>query len=394
MKAVVRCLGARREPVGSVAAAAEVLWGFLRASRELLPTGTRWLVITGAGRRVALLGRGPLEKVLASSGPKRASEVVPGVPPYQVTVLATAAGGDVLHLAAGFTTSEDGRAPGVRIEIGVAERALAGGDDAEGAAKRLFGRMVQAFELDAARGVPGGVAGAPELPMRARVGWLTFVPERLGPLPPLPPRAASERLDRRGWVVCAHPGLPVAKRVEYTESLAHLRHALGARVVLDGPSFPAPAVETPAGLPAPPEAAPARAPEVASFMKAPAPLGAETAAVDVSKILKQAVPFGKDAASVREGEPSGAGAPVEKAAAVEKAPSATPGFGETEEFSLAALLQRPRPVPFEGAPGRGAAAGGASGPGPQRRLVRFDPQTGQALAQPYWEELPPPERKP
>lgn len=379
----------------STGAAAELLWGLLRGVRALLPRSARLFVLTGGGRRAALVTPRHLEEALSFSGPARPSEVVPGVPPYEVTVRAVDGAEDLLHLTAGISTSGKVRAPGVLIEVGLAERALSSAEDPAGTAEALFGLLVGNLALDAALAVPGDVTPPPELPRRARVGWLTFLPERLGPLPPLPPHATSSFVSRRGWIVRAHRDLPRSGAAEYSEALAHLRHVLGARVLLDGPSFPpsaAPDVRAP-----PLESAVARTPGIPSYLRAPpvvpvataperpavvaataAPFSTATVDIDVSKILQPAVPFDPDAPA---------------AATAIEAPVAARSFGETEEFRLDALLQRPRPVPFEAAPMAPPPNTAAPEAAPQRRLVRFDPQTGQPIAQPYWEELPAPGKK-
>ena len=100
------------------------------------------------------------------------------------------------------------------------------------------------------------------------------------------------------------------------------------------------------------------------------PFALATAAIDVSEILKPAVPF----------DPGG---PPATAAAVARlvTPSQARArmSAETTAVDVSKILGAA--VPF-GEKGAGAAV---------RRLVRFDPQTGQRLATPYWEELPTPE---
>ena len=118
----------------------------------------------------------------------------------------------------------------------------------------------------------------------------------------------------------------------------------------------------------------------------------ETTAVDVSKILRTSVPFAAPSTSAATSAPSKGGAPAGPAS----------GFGETEELDLGALMRQGPAVPFGGAHVAQGDAGGAKPAAPGQgsfatmragRWVRFDPQTGQPLAEPRWEDLSTPERK-
>jgi hypothetical protein len=446
MKPLLRYVGARAETVPSLDGAAELLWGLLQALRGALPRAARLSVLSPSYRRVALFTAEPLRAALLASGPARPGDVVPGVPPHQVVVTATEGRQDVLHLLAAVSPKGHVGAPGVKIELGLGQAVFKKDGDPAAEAERTLELLLSILGLTAARAVPGDVVAASELPRRARVGWLTFLPERLGPLPSLPPRASVFGVGPRGWIVRAMPEMPRSSGREYTDALAHLRYALGARVLLDGPTYPPPAPEVTA--PAPPDIALAPAQEVPSYLKAPpataqkrstgdatatpvlaassngpsplTPFSTGTAAIDVSKILKPAVPFepGSPRAAAAT-EPRGAAPPPPQASPPAQAspPGGAQSASGTEEFNLDALMKRPRPVPFEAAAPRQSAPAAtpekpgaqrntaieqeaaaarrtaAQGTGPQRRLVRFDPQTGQPLAQPYWEELPPPEKK-
>ncbi len=104
----------------------------------------------------------------------------------------------------------------------------------------------------------------------------------------------------------------------------------------------------------------------------------ETAAVDVRAILKAAVPFSRGASSSAVATP-----------APQKRP-ARPGGGvstETTAVDVAKILGKA--VPF----GVARPTAPESPATPAGRWVRFDPQTGKALAEPYWEGLPPVEKK-
>jgi hypothetical protein len=126
---------------------------------------------------------------------------------------------------------------------------------------------------------------------------------------------------------------------------------------------------------------------------APAAMSTGTAPVDISKLVRAAMPFGPGNSGTAQ---SAARLPPEP-----KSLSTASGFGETEEVNLVALMKRLPPLPFEEPAPKPTAVTlpavpeeGSLSPAPQRRLVRFDPQTGKPLGMARWEDVPTPEKKP
>lgn len=137
---------------------------------------------------------------------------------------------------------------------------------------------------------------------------------------------------------------------------------------------------------------------VPSFMQPPEPVNVpvqspsrpsgfgETGPVDIQEVLKPSVPFDPHA-------PSKMIVATAKANPSEKAKAS---YGtETVELDISVFLRVRPPVPAHAektlpldAPGSPAHSPPSESPGPSRRLVRFDPQTGTPLAVPYWQDLP------
>lgn len=359
MKALIRVVGARQAVLPSIAHASSALWEVVGSLRRLLPRDARWFVLTSGYRRVALHDMARLNKVLSSSGPKRQSDIVPGQPTHRSTVVATRQGSDVAHLSLAFSMAQHTGPAGVVTELNLGQRAFERPPEALRLAQEALVAIVRSFALEAGRATPGDVADPSTLPHRARVGWLTFLPERLGPLPPLPPGCGVDRLEHRGWILRAFPELPERQAPEYLEALAHLRYALGARVLQDGPAFP-PRVEEPAEPhPTPPALVPA--PQAPSYLKTPtatpapagspaaarpalapssphplparqAPTSSETSDIDVSAILKNPLPF----------DPKAPSAPVAQVSPKQTAPVAAGETGPVDVFAA-----RKAPVPFK-----------------------------------------------
>jgi len=238
-----------------------------------------------------------------------------------------------------------------------------------------------------------------------RVGWLTYLSRSHGPLPPIPPPTQVVPVDDLGWILVAQPDPMDEAKPEHQASLAYVRHALGARVLRDGPAFPPAAVpEAVTAAVAPKDLDPAPS-EVPSYLKAPvaaeltpppirvapapaaaAPFVAVTVDIDLAKILKSSVPFDSKAAPR-----------TLPATAQPAAQSRVPTAGETKELDVFEIVKRDPAVPF-GTPvavavARGAAPERASAELPAapqgKRWKLFDPQTGRPLAVPVLEAIPP-----
>lgn len=464
MLPLLRMIGYRRQPLDSVPAAAAALLSTWTAMRHVFPRDVRWFVQRTGHAREPLYSAQPLERALIASSPKRPSEVVPGAPTHQARLVAARRAEDTALLLAGFSLSGPSMkpspaGPGAEVELSLYAGWTDGLADASDLAESAMCALVQSLDLDSMRAFPGGSIEEPNLTRYVRVGWLTFFPRSLGPLPSVPPGFACKALGSHGWVLRACQAIPPADAPEYRDALAHLRHALGARALLDGPSFPPPAPEAPIAPPkvevalpeiviplvpsylrSPPPAAPA--PSSAAVAAPPAPpmmtkpLSTETADIDLSKLVRTSLPFDPNAAAAPTHEspplprvstetteldlaaifrvagpfpPSSVAADkslpddLEKkelpGAASAAAPS-TPDFGETEEFSLASLLKSRPPVPFDKQAAEPAKTTALPAVGPvlasphgHGRWIRFNPQTGEPLATPFWEELPHPGKK-
>lgn len=153
----------------------------------------------------------------------------------------------------------------------------------------------------------------------------------------------------------------------------------------------------------------------AASARSGAQLSTETTEIQIGALLRQAVPFDPHAkpgdepvrAAATPSAPSGPAAPSPDRPALKTASAA---FTETEELNLKDLFKRGPAVPF-GAPApvpgtaelptvvSSPAAPGAApvpaAPAPtgRGRWIRFDTQTGEPLATPYWEALPQAEKK-
>jgi hypothetical protein len=104
-------------------------------------------------------------------------------------------------------------------------------------------------------------------------------------------------------------------------------------------------------------------------MRAPHPLAGT---MDISDVVSgDVLPFSDRAAAMLPPEPLPSPQP----------PGARPPQDLRDTTDITAFVPRD-PTPF--------AAPGAAAPGqPRRRLLRFDPQTGQPLPAPVWVDLPP-----
>lgn len=146
----------------------------------------------------------------------------------------------------------------------------------------------------------------------------------------------------------------------YQEALAHLRHVLGARALLDGPAVaPPPKVPVSAPAPTPPDIVPpplVPPPNVPSYLKAPPPA--------VPKV------------PVFEADPARLPAPSASLVGAQLT-------AETSEIDISKLLRSSLPFSTTAQP-PSAAAPPRSANG---RWIRFNPQTGEPLAEPYWQEL-------
>jgi hypothetical protein len=379
MPPLLRITGFRRDPMDSIPAAAAALWATWAAMRPVLPADVRWFVQRSGRARDPLYSAKPIEKAFAASGPRRPSEIVPGRPTHRVGLVATRKGEDVALLFVGCclkggSSDVGGKAssspvgkglsdpaakgptapsPGVEVELSLDTPLFEGLPDPSALAESTLGVLIRSLDLEAARAVPGSVIEEPRFTPHLRVGWLTFFPRRMEPLPPLPPGFESATLDEQGWLLRARPSPPAGREPEYKEALAHLRHALGARALLDGPSF------------APPSKEPVREPERVPPEAAPEP--------GIPSYLKAAPAPGKTPVSPQA--PVTAPAPVPSFAA-----SSRPFASETSDIDLAKILQAT--LPFD--PNAAHSAARASGRG---RWIRFNPQTGEPLAVPYWEDL-------
>lgn len=420
MTPILRICGMRTAPADSVESAASEMWEAIQTIRRVSLPDARWSIRKTPTQGLNFHSAKALASALAISGPRRASEHSPGTPTHRLTLRAERRGADALLLLAGFTpaalhSGAVSETPGARIECVVAPAALGEGSARSGFPEILFEILVSALRLDAARAVPGNSSVDARARNRPQLGWLTYLPHRLGPIPQLP-AAASAKEIATGWIVRAESSLPASADKAYDDSLAHLRHALGARVLMDGPSYPgraaerpsapiapwlrsvdpAPATETPSYLrksdpsgrvPTVPSVA---SPGVATPARAPAqPFTAETVEVDLAKILAGRVatmPFdpsrapsvsAPSAVPAARHELSGATMDIDVAALARKALAAGPAPQRPPVPNLPTLelSPSPPPVPPPAAP-------------PGKRLVRFDRQTGQPLAQPYWEDIP------
>jgi hypothetical protein len=158
-----------------------------------------------------------------------------------------------------------------------------------------------------------------------------------------------------------------------------------------------------APLPFDPRAAPSGAALQAAAPPRPRATSA-TAAVNVAEILKGPMPFNAGQPLPAREAPAAA-APAKGTPDKAEAQPPAAGFGETEEIQAGDLLKRGPPVPFpQASPAATTAepsARSASRDSPLQpptavheppgrgRWIRFNPQTGEPLALPYWEELPP-----
>lgn len=216
---------------------------------------------------------------------------------------------------------------------------------------------------------------------------------------------------------------------------AYARHgAQRAQAAVPGPSVVAAAAPKHVTRPmaAVPETAPDPLPFDAGAKSAPLPSrgmqvqSGMTGDVDMSAIVRKVLAFGPPGApasaptaspnapappAVQPAAPPPVFAPVPAPPAVQPA-APPPGpqpppvqvkpapahLTETASVDIAAIARRvlafekpaatgaPAPSPGSGAPPAAAAP-------PGRRLVRFDPNTGAPLAEPYWEDIPAPPRK-
>lgn len=323
----------------------------------------------------ALTGRGPTAGVqptysIRCGGCLRGKEIVSFRLSFCLAAEAPAAA-DVLLEA----TMDDG---GLAATMGSARTNLAATNRLEAA--------IRAFR-------PKWAVIGPERLIRARgyretsppVGWLTYLSKSLGPLPPIPPPTEVVDMDDIGWIIVAQPEPVDEANPEHRASLAYVRHALGARVLRDGPAFPPPAeAEAIAPLMAlkEPNLVPA---EVPSYLQAPStmakgtpapivssavppgvtPLVAVTVDIDLSKILKSSVPF----------EPSPTEMPRSAVEGATRNPVARSGEPAVAAPVRAIGIEPPSPeLP---APPLG------------KRWKRFDPQTGRPLSVPVLEDIPP-----
>jgi len=271
------------------------------------------------------------------------------------------------------------------------------------AVAQWMSRLLQVVLPDSMRVAPPGLRPGEH---GAAAGWLTYLSRSLGPLPSIPPPTQVVPVDDLGWILVAQPDPVDEAKPEHQASLAYVRHALGARVLRDGPAFPPPAVaEAVAAVVAMKELDPALA-EVPSYLKAPpvvaeltpppirvapapgaaAPFVAVTVDIDLAQILKSSVPFDSEAAP-----------PTLPVTAQPAGQSRVPTAGETKELDVFESVKRDPAVPF-GGPAAGAAARGAATERPStelpaapqgKRWKLFDPQTGRPLAGPVLEAIPP-----
>ncbi|MFO0587296.1 MAG: hypothetical protein U0441_07150 [Polyangiaceae bacterium] len=268
--------------------------------------------------------------------------------------------------------------PGITLELSF-DSTLAKEQDAPALAERLLGALIRSLSLDAARGVPGALIEEPPSSSHVRAAWLTFLPLRMGPVPTLPQGFSCVTLEETGWLLRAIPRIPDPKESAYRDALAHLRHLLGARALLDGPAI-APPPNAPVAAPAP---TPAVAPIVAPPAIVPPP--------EVPSYLKPSAPSISSKSPVSE--------PVSAPPAAARSVLGTPLTSETADIDISKLLrsslpfdarkQGPTPPAARSSPPAAPPARSANG-----RWIRFNPQTGEPLTEPLWQELAAPERTP
>ncbi len=198
---------------------------------------------------------------------------------------------------------------------------------------------------------------------------------------------------------------------------AYARHgAQRAQAAVPGPSVVAAAAPKHVTRPmaAVPEPAPEPLPFDAGAKSAPLPSrgmqvqSGMTGDVDMSAIVRKVLAFGPPGApaSAPTASPNAPAPPAVQPAAPPPGPQPPPiqvkpapaHLTETASVDIAAIARRvlafekpaatgaPAPAPGSGAPPAAAAP-------PGRRLVRFDPNTGAPLAEPYWEDIPGPPKK-
>lgn len=429
-----------------------------------LPREQKWTALDRSSDRVRVGDEGQLAKLLRGSVPVRASERASRAATHGVSLVMTSAGAEIIRAVLQFRTADEGAGG---IDFLLEARLSDGAGQVDGGARArergIFSKTIEAFRCTNARCVrPSAVARRDRPTNLPRVGWLTYLSRSLGPLPPIPPPTEVVPVGDLGWILVAQAEPVDPSNKDHQASLAYVRHALGARVLLDGPSFPPPASASP---PEPPRAAVplpdlSPAPLVPSYLRAPSgstsapaspssvpvvptanpsvpfpvtkpipatnpplaakPFSTETADIDISKLVKATVPFDPKAPPAqRPDPPRPAPPPLDTGTTAfdvsEVLQRSTPpagarpaaGFGETEEFSLASLLKSGPSLPFETpatpgdpparasspAPSPLAAGASPSAPPGHGRWIRFNPQTGEPLAAPYWEELSLPDRK-
>lgn len=511
--------GFRRARPPSIERAAADLLALSGDLKACLRTGAKWTTLDAAFERQPVRDACDIEIALYTSAPLRPVEIEPDAPTYAATMFASTAtkkrAEDLFRLHVGFCLPDEGaRKPDLHLAATVKRGASATERATSASVREILTIVARKLELDWL------MADSPKgrRPRRAgrtpRVGWFTYLSRSLGALPSIPPPTEVIPVDDLGWILVAQPEPVDESNPEHQASLAYVRHALGGRVLLDGPSFPPPGTVGMVVIPEP--APPVALPEVPSYLKAPpaaaspqaatlpadpttapavqAAMPTETGAIDLSRLFKAPLPFdpnARDAAVVAERAPShvlpaatgtsevvvsklvqpstpfddstsrsapgaasarsGAQLSTEtteiqigallrqavpfdphakpgdepvRAAATPSAPSgpaapspdrpalktASAAFTETEELNLKDLFKRGPAVPFgapapvpgtaelptvvssPAAPGA-APAPAAPAPTGRGRWIRFDTQTGEPLATPYWEALPQPEKK-
>lgn len=422
----------------TVAALGEAVAGLL----PLFATGGRWWVQSGSAGRAPVYGAADLERPLLASRPSRPSELRRGAPAHELLLRFSRSNKEELGAhAASF--AHGGSRPMFAFSLSPRGDVVHQGTALLGSAwLDALSFAVRVLRFDHAVVQAGSPQGTSKAARRPRVGWLTYLSRALGPLPVIPPPTTVIPVDDLGWILVAQPEPVDPRNPDHQASLAYVRHALGARVLLDGPAFPPPSREAPES---PPHAGPTPSlvppAQVPSYLRAGAPpeppapskaLSTETADIDLSKLLRGPIPFAP-------------GAPAQPAPEAPKSPKSPPAaldtgtvgfdaseilkrsvpfesaqssarFGGTEEFTLNSLLKTRPAVPFEkepapdkppapkpdkpSAPDKPPAPEGARPvtppaatvtPAPPRgpgRWIRFNPQTGEPLAVPYWEDLP------
>lgn len=354
-RAVVFHLSRRSRPVDCAQAAVEVVrW---MEGLEVLDARLKcWSALDRAFQPRRIRTTGDMERIFVGSMASRRRDER-RMATHSATISCSAGASRLLFARLQVWTNSAPEGPKVTVEVTLHDALLPPGTAWPGRARELFAATVRAFEPDTGT-CAGALPGSVLLPSDGcpAAGWFTYLSQPTGPLPSFPPSTTVFPVGDLGWIIVAQ------------------NDPIDPSSGLSGPperGAGAPLIEQPSYLKAPSPAEPAN-PGAGS-------LATGTGEVDIAAIFRAAVPFGKGtgaamidvAAQSAPPEPGGdEGSPAPE-------PSTdppVPGFGQTETFEMGDLLKRGPAVPFRPR-GRG-------------RWVRFNPQTGEPLAAPYWEELP------